>query len=75
MQILGISMTEWVGYLASFLVLLSFTMKKVTLLRAINMIACIFWVIYGLMLDISWPIIVANSAIFLVNGFHLFNKK
>ncbi|MFD0860690.1 uroporphyrinogen decarboxylase [Sungkyunkwania multivorans] len=75
MELLGISITEWVGYLASALVLLSFLMKAVTKLRLVNMVGCVCWVIYGFMLDVAWPVIITNASIFLVNGYYLFNKK
>ena len=75
MEFLGISVTEWVGYAASFFVLLSFMMKKVTLLRTVNMVGCVCWVIYGYMLDIAWPVIITNAAIFLVNAYYLWGKK
>ncbi len=75
MEILGMSVTEWVGYAASFFVLLSFMMKKVTLLRTVNMIGCVCWVIYGFMLDIAWPVVVTNAAIFVVNGYYLMSKR
>ena len=75
MEFLGISVTEWVGYAASFFVLLSFIMKKVTLLRAVNMIGCVCWVIYGILLDIAWPVIITNAAIFVVNGYYLLGRK
>ena len=61
---------EYIGYLASFFVLLSFLMKRMTLLRIINVIGCSFFIWYGILLD-SEPIIVTNVAIVLVNGYYL----
>lgn len=64
--------TEYIGYLASFFVLLSFIMKKMVTLRLVNIIGCGFFIIYGFMLPtISWPIIITNVAIVLVNTFYL----
>lgn len=75
MELLGVSLTEWIGYLAMILLLISFMMKDVKKLRIINSFACIFFVIYGFMLDTSWPIIISNGAIFGVNFYYLFLKK
>lgn len=71
MEILGISYVEWFGYLASFFVLLSFLMKNITTLRYVNTLGCMFFVAYGVLLD-SWPIIITNAAIILVNIYYLF---
>ncbi|MDG2349114.1 MAG: uroporphyrinogen decarboxylase [Flavobacteriaceae bacterium] len=57
------------------LLLISFTMKDLRKLRAVNSLACVFFVIYGFMLAISWPIIISNTAIFGVNFYYLFVKK
>lgn len=78
MELFGITLTEYIGYLASFMVLLSFTMKNVTKLRIVNMIGCILFVIYGFLmasLRIGLPIIIANAAIFSVNLFYLLKKR
>jgi len=75
MEILGISGTEWIGYLASLFVLLSFLMKNIITLRYVNSVGCLFFVIYGILID-SWPIIITNAAIVSVNIYYLFiNKK
>ncbi len=75
MEILGVSYIEWFGYLASFFVLLSFLMRNITTLRYVNSVGCLFFVAYGILLD-SWPIIITNVAIVLVNAYYLFiNKK
>ena len=74
MELLGITSTEYVGYLASFMVLLSFTMKDVKKLRLVNMSGCILFIIYGFLmptLRIGLPIIIANAAILAVNVYYL----
>lgn len=64
---------EYVGYAASFFVLLSFVMKDMKKLRLINIVGCSFFIAYGfLMPGISWPIVVTNVAIVLVNLYYLF---
>ena len=75
MEILGVSGTELIGYLASLFVLLSFLMRNITTLRYVNSVGCLFFVAYGILLD-SWPVIITNVAIVLVNVYYLFiNKK
>lgn len=63
-------MVEVVGYVATFLVMLSFMMKNVTRLRIINAIGCTTWIIYGVMLD-SNPVIITNVGILAINFGHL----
>ena len=41
--LLGIELTEWVGYLAMTVLLISFTMKNVIKLRIINSVGCFFF--------------------------------
>jgi hypothetical protein len=77
MELFGLTGTEYIGYLASFMVLLSFTMKAVKKLRLVNMTGCILFIIYGFLmptLRIGLPIIIANAAIFAVNSYYLFKK-
>ncbi len=78
MELFGITGTEYIGYLASLMVLISFTMKNVKTLRLVNMTGCILFVIYGFLmptLRIGLPIIIANIAIFSVNLYYLFLKQ
>jgi hypothetical protein len=64
---------EYVGYAASFFVLLSFIMKDMKTLRLVNIIGCSFFIVYGFLIPgISWPIVVTNVAIVLVNLYYLF---
>jgi len=66
-----ISLTEWVGYLASLVLMISFLMKNINTLRIINSIGAILFVIYGIMLVTSWPIIITNTFILGVNIYYL----
>ncbi len=68
-------MTEYIGYLASALVLISFLMKKMTTLRLINILGCMAFVIYGIMLKYSWPIVITNVSIILINSYYLVKSK
>jgi len=72
---LDISLTDWIGYLAMGTLLVSFMMKNVTKLRIINSFGCAFFIIYGVMLATSWPIILTNSAIICINLYYLLVNK
>jgi len=74
-MLLGITITEWVGYLASGALIISFMMKNINKLRIINSIGAILFVAYGVMLAISWPIIITNAFILLANIYYLTFKK
>jgi hypothetical protein len=65
---------EYLGYLASALVVLSFAMKNMTILRWINLLGCGVFVIYGFHI-MEWPIIITNVAIVFINCYYLFRKK
>ncbi|MFL0352230.1 uroporphyrinogen decarboxylase [Xanthomarina sp. GH4-25] len=78
MELFGITVTEYVGYFASLMVLLSFTMKDVKKLRLVNITGCILFIIYGYLMPtfrIGLPIIIANAAIAIVNSYYLFKMK
>ncbi len=66
-----ISLTEWVGYIASLLLMISFLMKNINTLRIINSIGALLFVSYGIMLVTSWPIIITNTFILAINIFYL----
>jgi uncharacterized protein with PQ loop repeat len=68
---LEISLTEWVGYLASLVLMISFLMKNINTLRIINSIGAVLFVIYGILLVTSWPIIITNTFILGVNIYYL----
>ena len=69
---------EIVGYLASIVVLCSFTMKDVKKLRRVNIVGCLLFVVYGFMmptLRIGMPIIITNAAIIGINVYYSFIAK
>lgn len=74
MEFLGVTVTEWVGYLASAGVLISFLMKDINKLRIANSIGCGLFIAYGVLLY-SWPIIITNTAIFGINFYYLLIKR
>lgn len=54
--------------------MISFSMKDVTKLRMINCLGCISFIIYGFMLNISWPIVISNAFILSMNLYHLIRR-
>ncbi|WP_346240174.1 uroporphyrinogen decarboxylase [Mariniflexile soesokkakense] len=75
MEFLGISCVEWIGYAAMATVLISFLMKSVNKLRIVNSFGCLLFVFYGIMLvPLSKPIIITNTAILCINVYYLFKK-
>jgi hypothetical protein len=66
-----IAITEWIGYLASLVLMISFLMKNIITLRIINSFGAILFIIYGFMLTTSWPIIITNVFILGVNCVYL----
>lgn len=67
----GIPLTEWVGYLASLILMISFLMKNIHTLRIINSVGALLFIVYGFMLATSWPIIISNAFILGVNIYYL----
>lgn len=64
---------DWVGYLGSFFVLISFLMKKTSTLRILNSIGCLLFVVYECMkIKLSWPIVITNLMIATINAYYLF---
>ena len=74
-MLLGITFTEWIGYIASAILIISFMMKNFKTLRIINTIGAALFVVYGIMLSVSWPIIITNGFVVLANIYYLSFKK
>lgn len=74
-MLLGITITEWVGYAASLALIISFMMKNINTLRIINSLGAILFVVYGIMLQTSYPIIITNAFILMVNVYYLTHKR
>ena len=73
-----LTLVEVIGYLASIVVLCSFTMKDVKKLRRVNIVGCLLFVVYGFMmptLRIGMPIIITNAAIMGINVYYSFIVK
>lgn len=66
---------EIIGYSASAFIMGSFLIfNNIKLLRIINGIGCLLFVLYGYFID-SWPIIIPNVFIFVVQIYYLFIHK
>ncbi|MHB1107686.1 MAG: uroporphyrinogen decarboxylase [Lutibacter sp.] len=74
-MLLGITITEWVGYVASLALIISFMMKNINTLRIINSLGAVLFVVYGIMLQTSYPIIITNAFILMVNLYYLTYKS
>lgn len=61
---------EWIGYVASGLILLSMLMSSVIKLRIINLVGCLFFAAYGWMIA-AYPVAVVNFIIAIVNIIYL----
>lgn len=73
--ITSLSLIDLFGYSATFVLMISFTMKNIFSLRIINSIACLLFIAYGFLLSVSWPIIISNAFIFLINIYYVKKKK
>ncbi|MBN8697833.1 MAG: YgjV family protein [Bacteroidetes bacterium] len=70
-----VNITEIIGYIASFVVLLSFLMKDMLKLRLVNFAGCSLFVAYGIMLQYSIPIILTNSVILMIHVYYLLKMR
>jgi hypothetical protein len=66
---------EWIGYLGAALVVVSFLAgKNMRLLRTVNMLGALTFIIYGVLLDFNLPIIIPNAFITCIQVYYLFIK-
>lgn len=70
-----ITTTDWIGYVASAIVFISFLNKEVKTIRLINMVGAAVFVVYGFLLTNAYPLIAFNSGIIILHLYHLFIKK
>ena len=62
---------EIIGYFAMTFLVLSFIPKQVKLIRIINLIGCLFFVAYGILLGWKFPIIISNGLVAVIQVYHL----
>ena len=67
---LNIELVEWLGYLASAVLVISLTSKSIIRLRILNTIGCILFIIYGSIIG-TWPVVISNSMIVVINLYYL----
>jgi len=65
-----IPVTEWIGYTASILVLISLSMSNIGRLRWFNLAGASTFAVYGYLID-AWPVTLMNTAIACVNVYYL----
>lgn len=63
---------EWIGYIASLIVLVSLVMSSVKRLRWINLVGSLVFATYGILIK-SYPVAVMNFGIVIVNCYYLYN--
>ncbi len=61
---------EWIGYIASFIVLLSLLMRSIKRLRYVNLVGAVIFALYGFLIS-SYPVLIMNFGIVLVNVYYL----
>lgn len=66
---------NYIGYAASFFVVLSFILKDLRKIRIVNLIGCMFFVIYGIFSGMLWPIIIPNAILCGIQVYHIFKKN
>ncbi len=67
--------TEIVGYVAMTFLVLSFVPRQIRTVRLINLLACVIFIVYGVMLGLKWPIIISNALVGMIQMYHLFWMK
>ena len=75
MNLLAISFVEilkdeWLGIVASAFILVSFLMTNQTWIRLINMVGCVAFVVYGMILP-AYSTAFMNAALFIVHIVYL----
>ncbi|MCJ8152832.1 uroporphyrinogen decarboxylase [Chryseobacterium sp. SSA4.19] len=65
----------YIGYSASFFIVLSFILKDIRKIRIVNMIGCICFVVYGIFSGMLWPVIFPNALICFIQIYHLLADK
>ena len=67
-------MTEILGWIATAVVLLSFTVQDMRKLRLVNLIGCFLWIGYGFIL-MSKPVIFVNISIAFIHSYWFIKNK
>ena len=65
---------SYFGYAASVFIVLSFILKDLKKVRIVNLVGCIFFVIYGVYSGMLWPIIIPNAVLSFIQIYYLVKK-
>ncbi len=68
-----VNMTELVGYFSMGMSVLSFAFTKQRLVRMVNLMACLVWVWYGLLIQNN-PTIIVNIMVCMVHLYWFVNR-
>lgn len=66
-------MFEIIGFIGSLFVILSYIFKDMTKLRIVNMVGCVVWIIYGLLIH-SYSTIFTNLVIMIIHIVNMVRK-
>ena len=66
---------ELIGYTATMILVLSFLPKNLKWIRMINLLGCLIFVVYGILLGWKYPLIISNGLIALIQAYHLLRNK
>jgi len=67
-------MVDILGYIATIVILISFTTTNMRTLRILNIVGCVLFGIYGIILN-AVPVMIINSSVILINLYYLLLKK
>jgi hypothetical protein len=70
----SLNYVDIIGWIATALTLLSFMTTKMSILRLINFLGCVFWVAFGV-INKSNPIIVTNIVIAAIHTIWYYKWK
>ncbi len=62
---------ELIGYIAMAVLVISFIPKNMQWIRIINLVGCLFFVAYGILLGWKFPLIISNGLIAIIQIYHL----
>lgn len=68
-------MTDYVkiiGFIATFITVVSFTFKDILIIRMVNVLGCAVWLVYGFYTK-DHPVILVNLSIVIIQIWGIFN--
>jgi len=70
---MNFSWIDWIGYSASFFLIISFIINDIKKIRFVNLISCILFVIYGFAIGkVGIPVIIPNGILCFIQIYYLF---